>query len=310
MNIAFRRNQPRCVWVVAAAGVAFMSAPEAAAQSSVVDKVIPDIPAPEVRDPLPERNTLRFVADPITDGAIISLSLGFAAVLEFVVSTEELTPQQPGPTDKLLGIDRGIVGDEPNQTAVDASNFGLYGALGFALVDSIESGFRYKPSAGLVDFTMYLESISLSWAAANLAKLAVRRPRPNAYQERDRRVAAGLPLENESTESALSFFSGHSAIVGSVAATATYLGFARSESPLRGYLTLFGGLGVTSMVAWGRVKGRKHFPTDVIAGAVAGIGIGTLVPHMHREAEVKERPVWIGGAPPGGDWGATLNGTF
>ncbi len=293
-------------WLALAACVAAnLSTSPVAAQ-----KVLPRIPPPTVREPAPPRETLRFVADPITDGAIISLGLGFSAVLELVISTQELTPQQPGPTERLLGIDRGIVGEPGSEFAVTMSNVGIFSMMGFTLLDSIETGLRYEAEAGLVDFTIYAESAVLAWAASNLAKLAVRRPRPNAYQERDERIAAGLDPNVESTDSALSFFSGHAAITGSLAASATYLAFARSKSPLRGYVTLFGGIGVTSMVAWGRVKGRKHFPTDVIAGAMAGYGIGTLVPHLHREAEVKERPVWIGGAPPGGDWGATLNGTF
>ena len=54
---------------------------------------------------------------------------------------------------------------------------------------------------------------------------------------------------------------------------------------------------MTVLTAYGRVQSGDHFPTDVIAGAMAGAGIGILVPHLHRSDEVKRRPVWIGFLP-------------
>jgi undecaprenyl-diphosphatase len=45
------------------------------------------------------------------------------------------------------------------------------------------------------------------------------------------------------------------------------------------------------------VRAGKHFPTDVLAGAVAGAGIGIIVPHLHRTEDVQQRRVWVGFAP-------------
>ena len=58
-----------------------------------------------------------------------------------------------------------------------------------------------------------------------------------------------------------------------------------------------GGLAVTTFVAYERVRAAAHFPTDVIAGAAVGAGVGALVVHFHREDSVRQRPVWIGVAP-------------
>ncbi|MCA9597168.1 MAG: phosphatase PAP2 family protein [Myxococcales bacterium] len=264
---------------------------------------------PKTLEPPPEGRA-RFIADPLLDGGILSISGGFALLLNQIISTEELTPQQPGPTDRLLSIDRGVVHQEPSATARTISNVGLYSSVAYAVGDSVYTGVADGAEAGWVDLIMYAETAAVTGAVTNLAKLAVRRPRPSAYRERDEIVAqGGTAPEVTSTNSALSFFSGHASMTAALSSTATYLAFVRS-GPTRGYLTLAGGTAVTTVVCWGRVRGGVHFPTDVIAGAMAGIGIGVIVPHLHREAQLKQRPVWVGVLPTEGGGGLTLNGLF
>jgi hypothetical protein len=268
------------------------------------------LPPPKAVEP-PPSNKIRFVADPVSDGAVLSISIGFAGLLEVVIGTQELTPQQPEETSRLIGIDEHVVRETPSTSAGTLSTIGVATAGVYALGDTAYTAFSDGASAGLVDFVIYAESASITWALTNLAKLAVRRPRPGAYRERDEREEQGLPpVDATDTNSALSFFSGHAAITAALSTTATYLAFSRSESPLRGYLTLAGGTVVTTTVSWMRVRAGAHFPTDVIAGAMAGIGVGALVPHLHREEKVKERPVWIGSGPEGSDFGLTLNALF
>jgi membrane-associated phospholipid phosphatase len=268
------------------------------------------IPEPKPVEPPPSKK-IRFVADPVTDGAILSISIGFAGLLEVIIGTQELRPQQPAETNKLLGIDEEVVDDDPSRSWRTVSNIGFYTAAAYALGDTTYTGISEGTQSGLVDFVIYAESASITWALTNLAKIAVRRPRPGAYRERDEAEAKGSTnFEITDTNSALSFFSGHAAITAALSTTATYLAFSRSESSLRGYLTLASGTILTSAVAYGRVRGGAHFPTDVIAGAMAGVGVGALVPHIHREAELKQRPVWIGTGPDGSDYGLTLNALF
>jgi hypothetical protein len=244
-----------------------------------------------------------FTAEPITDGAIVSLSLGFGALSELVLGTGEIVPQQPQGTSKLLGLDR-VALKLHDSKAGPISTVGVIAALGYAVSDVMATGFGESLQAGLVDGVLYAETLSLTWAATNIAKLAVRRPRPRAYQEQQRLYAKygrdKAPNISE-TDAGMSFFSGHTAITAAVASTATYLAFARSPNTARPWITLGVGVGVTTFVAIERVRAGAHFPTDVIAAAMAGIGIGLLVPHLHREATSKGLPVWIGfGAESGG----------
>ena len=260
----------------------------------------------------PTLNGSRLQADPIADGAILGIALGFAGLSAVILSTGEIRPQQISPTftvSKLLGIDRAAVTQTVDPNAGLLSNIGLYAAIGYTVIDTIASGFREdSKQAALVDGIIYTEALALTASVTNLAKVAVRRPRPYAYIE----AAAHKNdpnYSNADSDSSLSFFSGHSANCGAAAGVATYLAFTRSPNSIRPWLTLAGGAALTAFVAVERVRAGDHFPTDVIAGAMAGAGIGVLVAHLHREDTAKQRRVWIGFIPSAGEGGmVTLGG--
>jgi len=261
-------------------------------------------------------DAVRFRADPLGDGAILAASLGFAGLSEAIISTGEIRPQQIDAnfdTGRLLPLDRAAIHQTVDTTADAFSNGGVGIALGYAVADSVLSGFRGGSQAALVDATIYSEAIAFSWGLTNLAKIGFRRPRPIAYIERERAILAGqdpATYNNTSTDSTLSFYSGHTAITATVAATATYLAFARSPHTMRPWATLAGSVVVTSFVAVERVRGGAHFPTDVIAGALAGAGIGMLVVHLHRADTETRRPIWVGAMPAEGGGGVMVGGLF
>lgn len=263
---------------------------------------------PQAAEPIaPGRPT--FDIDPIADTAIIAISGGFAFVLNQLKDTGEIRPQQIAHDfdhNSLLPIDRGAVTAPHHPGARTWSNIGSNTAIAFGIIDPLLSAYREQSlQTGLVDFVLYAETLALTQAATNLVKLAVRRPRPAAYR------AAELNRDNPDysnveTDSALSFFSGHASTTASISAAATYLAFTRSPSSWRPWATLVGGAGLTTFVSIQRVRAGSHFPTDVIAGAIAGAGIGVLVPHFHRTEDVKQRRVWVGYAPVPHEGGGTL----
>jgi membrane-associated phospholipid phosphatase len=259
---------------------------------------------------------IRFEADPIGDGALLGATLGFTSLLELVLSTGEIRPQQIDAnfsTSSLLSIDRGAISQHIDPNAAARSEVGLFAALGFAALDPVLTGFRDGREAAVVDAFMYAEAASLAWGLSDLAKVAVRRPRPIAYIERANALAHGAnpaTYDNTSTDSALSFFSGHAAVTSSIAAAATYIAFARSPGSVRPWLTLLGGAGLAAFVSIERVRAGAHFPTDVMAGASAGAGVGALVVHLHRVDTVQQRPVWVGVVPASGGGMAAVGGAF
>ena len=260
--------------------------------------------SPAAAEPRPA-GRVTFQSDPIADGAIIVVSLGSAGVLELINSTGEIRPQQIAPNfdrNNLVWIDRAAVNDNLHPSAGTASNIGLFVAGAYALVDPVLSGVReHSVQTGLVDAIIYSETVALTMALTNIVKMAVRRPRPIAYVEAEaaeaHKAADDPPYSSSSTDSSLSFFSGHASMTGAIGATATYLAFARSPGTWRPWVTLSLATTVCTLTSIYRVRAGKHFPTDVLAGAFAGAGIGIVVPHLHRTEDVQQRRVWVGFAP-------------
>jgi len=251
----------------------------------------------QAAEPAPEAvSSAPLGADPVTDGAIISVSLGFGALSELVLTTGEIVPQQPQPSSRLLSIDR-LALHKHESSAGPTSSIAALIVLAYAVVDPIATGYRNRADSALVDAVIYAEALALTWAATNLAKLTVRRPRPVAYQEQERLYELygmeDAPSITE-TDTSLSFFSGHTALAAAVSSTATYLAFVRSPDSARPWITLSAGTALTAFVGVQRVRAGEHFPTDVIAAAMAGAGIGLLVAHLHRMDGSSEQPLWFG----------------
>ncbi|MDF3065428.1 MAG: phosphoesterase PA-phosphatase related protein [Polyangiaceae bacterium] len=266
----------------------------------------------------PPPGRLTFDVDPIADGAIIAVALSFGFVVDALAGTGELRPQQIASNferSQLLAIDRGALSLTPNDAAASRANLGLFLGVGFAVADPILSGIREKSvQTGLADAFMYAESMSLTFALTDIVKVAVRRPRPVAYAEAEEN-RDDPSYSNRDTDSSLSFFSLHASMTASIGATASYLAFTRSPHTVRPWVTLALATALSTFVSVERVRAGKHFPTDVIAGSVAGAGVGIVVPHLHRTDDIKQRRVWVGFAPANGyegERGGTLrlNGTF
>jgi len=293
-----------------------VSSPPPPTPPPVAVVLAPAVAPPSPQDPVKDQH---FSVDPIADGVIIAAGGGTAGLLELILSTGEIVPQKPGSPSNLLSFDQTAVSQTVDPNAAMLSNVGLGAAIGFAAVDTVLSGFRDGWDAAVVDGMMYAESLSLTLALNDITKLAVRRPRPLAYTEQakinQQCAAIGTPSYEcgtiTSTDTQLSFFSGHSAIIAATTSTATYLAFVRAPHSPRPWITLAAGLLLTGFVSVERVRAGAHFPTDVIAGSLFGGAVGVLVPHFHRRKEEAPR-VWIGLAPaPGGSGGtASLQGLF
>lgn len=279
--------------------------------SSTSAKADPLPASPQVGTVPPLETGQHFVVDPVVDGVLIAGGAGFSGLLSLVLSTGEIRATPPGPTSNLLSFDRVAVTQRIDPNATTYSDIGLYTAVGFAVLDPLFSSFRDGWDAGLVDALMYAETLSLTETLTDVTKIAVRRPRPVDYVNcQASTTSAATPACSSNTDLQLSFFSGHAATVASIGATATYLAFVRDPQSPRPWITLGLASGLTAFVSYERVRSGQHFPTDVIAGSMAGAAVGILVPHLHRHQQ-EAPPVWVGGGPtPGGGGTVTLGGAF
>jgi membrane-associated phospholipid phosphatase len=201
-----------------------------------------------------------------------AVSVGTAGALYVLPAALGLPNGAPScaPCDpaSLPGVDRWAL-RPVSATAATASNLLLVGVAGSAAFLSVHglAGAQARGNAAVL-------ANSLAWTAATTEwlKVIVRRKRPVLYT--GDATAAAADKENQE-----SLPSGHASVA--FAAATTYWVLARRERlPHRTRNTILlyaGAVGVAAL----RVAAGKHFPTDVLAGAALGSGIGWVVPTIH-----------------------------
>lgn len=123
---------------------------------------------------------------------------------------------------------------------------------------------------------MYIESLLLSYGTKDILKGLISRPRPYIH-----RSDSSEDLLDE-RDSYFSFPSGHTSIAFMTASFSTYV-FSQGESSKEAKIIMgVSSFSLATLTGVLRVTSGAHYPTDVLAGAVLGSGIGFIVPYMHR----------------------------
>jgi len=185
-------------------------------------------------------------------------------------------------------IDRPFAGtyDKSWSTASD------WAAAAMAVAPSIMLAIDSDIPVAINDSLVIYESALLAFTLSGLSTQATGRARPYVYGDE---APASQRLGGEG---ALSFFSGHTSFAFALASS-TFWTYRRRHPTSAGQWWVLGtGLSAAAFVGLARIEGGNHFPTDVVAGAAVGAGIGTLVPFLHQA------PVYISAAPR--DGGASL----
>jgi membrane-associated phospholipid phosphatase len=195
----------------------------------------------------------------------------------------------PCARDHVPWFDRSALGRSSSGAQL-VSNLGVAGLLVVPpLLDTIDvrlHGGAWNTAAE--DLVVIGEAVVVNGAMNELVKLAVRRPRPLAYD-----AAPGASVLSQ-PDSYLSFYSSHSstAFAAGMAYAST---FARRHPRGRARFVVYGvSIAAAGTVGTMRVLAGKHFPSDVLVGAVVGSAIGVGVPYFHARREVSVS-LWPGG---------------
>jgi membrane-associated phospholipid phosphatase len=224
------------------------------------------------QQPVPPALPVRYHLQLLADGGI---TLGSAALsaLPSLLGSRLPVASCLGACDpaNLWGIDRGAVGlgrsDGP-------SNLALYATVGGSalLVAWTRRGEPDGTRAALEDAVVMAQTAAIDGALTQWLKVIVHRARPERY------TTQGATFT--SIEDSRSFPSGHASFAFAAASAAASILHRRGE--LHKYRVetalLFAAAATTSVL---RVSAHRHFPTDVLAGAILGSVVGWVVPKLH-----------------------------
>lgn len=128
---------------------------------------------------------------------------------------------------------------------------------------------------------IYAEGYYITSGITRLSKILVQRKRPYLYNNTSIPESEKIELSKEDN-SYFSFFSGHTS---SAFYSATFISKAYYDiyGPTNWfYIVTALSYTTSTSVAYFRVRAGKHYPSDVITGALAGTLIGYLIPELHK----------------------------
>ncbi len=189
-----------------------------------------------------------------------------------------IKPRCPCDPSEVNAFDRGAIGNK-STTAATLSDVTVGVVILAPLVfDAVDlGGFN---QAWWEDAVVFGQTLAINGALVTAAKYIAQRPLPRTY--------AGDPSLIDKPEGYRSFYSGHTSnAFAALSATAMTIRLRYGEKTWPWIVT--GVIGTS--VAVERVAAGRHFPTDVIAGAVMGTAVGIVVPWLHS----RERGAGAGG---------------
>ena len=141
---------------------------------------------------------------------------------------------------------------------------------------------------------IYAETYAANQLAGTIVRAIVRRPRPytHAIDPRIQEFADG-----QGDDAYLSFYSGHASTSHAAATSGAILYSARTNELWARHVFWGVEYALAGATAQLRVRAGRNYRTDILAGGIIGIGIGTLVPALHgvELSRVRSTEVLVGG---------------
>ena len=197
----------------------------------------------------------------------VTLGASVATLLSYLYADRLITPRCPCDPQEVNAFDRGAIGNT-NATARTLSDLTAAAAVGVPLVlDAID----LKQGAALVDDAIvFAQTLATNSLLVGVTKIIVHRPLPRTY--------AGDSVLIAKPEGYRSFYSGHTSLVfAALSASAMTIHLRYGAKTWPWVVTAV----VGSSVAIERVADGRHFPTDVMVGAIIGTTVGIVVPRLH-----------------------------
>lgn len=216
---------------------------------------------------LPAAAQERLQADLAAD---VPITVGAAALWILTPDRSVPSPFDPGPAPG--GLD-GLAPTRTSSAAATASDVLVQVATWSSFLAAGIDGAADGDVGGRL--LLQAEAVAVTGAITSIVKVAAGRPRPYTH-------GAGRVVEPDDHSS---FFSGHTATAAAASFAAARALDLTGDLGTGTRVALYGGAGViTAAVGVLRIAAGRHFPTDVIAGAIVGGGVAFLVPELHRVA--------------------------
>jgi membrane-associated phospholipid phosphatase len=238
--------------------------------ASLIASLIASVSTPALADEQ-ERGAV-YQLNPLIDIPVLALGLAGTSAALLEVDPVECVPNCEIP-DQMPGIDRTAIGKYNKTSGVAADVISLTFVLGPPVWSAIDTG-----GDGLFeDVVVHTETVLVMGALTQLVKFAVQRPGPWVYDP-------NVPLEDQlSKDNARVFWSGHTATAFASATTHAVTYWLRHPRDPWRFTVLATDMAAATAMGILVYDAGWHYPTDVVAGALAGASIGVLVPMLHTD---------------------------
>ena len=218
--------------------------------------------------------------------APVMIAASLAVTLPYLFADRLITPRCPCNASEVNSFDRGAIGNT-NDFARQLSDLTVGAVIIVPLAfDALQV--REQP-VFTEDAVVFAQTLLVNGALTTAAKFIVQRPLPRTY--------AGDPALVGKPKGYRSFYSGHtSTVFAGLAAAAMTVRLRHGEKIWPWIATLV----VGSSVAIERVADGRHFPSDVIVGALMGTATGIAVPWLHARTRSRAGTITVAPAPDGG----------